>query len=372
VHERYRLFWPKFATQVQNRWPGLYATVQATGDVGDAVPKIVFNRVDTDVYEINFVDDVVDEAVGEAAIMAARRVWWVNQSDSWDVEYGAGVVRSSRYKREGDGHTLVDADTKYRKTVAQARRGDIVVHARKRHVVAFSQALEYGRVFDELPDDYVAGWQFRTEYFVLLQPVPKVAFRRRFINDNHAQGYPLNRRGTGNMGYFFSFDHLGLGAILDYVDLGESLPIWLAPHVRRTINPPSVEFDLTETERTALVNTRIGQALFRSDVIRQWGSCAVTGVESEQLLRASHIKPWSRSSNRERLDPANGLLLNPTLDHLFDRGLITFYADGSIVISESLSQGDLDGLGLSATLRLRLVPNGVMDYMAYHNSHIFD
>ena len=40
VHERYRLFWPKFATQVQNRWPGLYATVQATGDVGDAVPKI--------------------------------------------------------------------------------------------------------------------------------------------------------------------------------------------------------------------------------------------------------------------------------------------------------------------------------------------
>ena len=29
VHECYRLFWPKFAAQVQNKWPELYAAVRA-------------------------------------------------------------------------------------------------------------------------------------------------------------------------------------------------------------------------------------------------------------------------------------------------------------------------------------------------------
>jgi putative restriction endonuclease len=39
------------------------------------------------------------------------------------------------------------------------------------------------------------------------------------------------------------------------------------------------------------------------------------------MLRASHIKPWSDCSNRERLDPLNGLLLVAHIDALFDNGL---------------------------------------------------
>jgi len=139
------------------------------------------------------------------------------------------------------------------------------------------------------------------------------------------------------------------------------------------MSPPSHKQTegLAETERIALANTRIGQASFRSGVISLWGSCAVTGVVSEQLLRASHIKPWRQCSNRECLDPANGLLLTPTLDHLFDRGLITFESDEFIVISESLASSDIAGLGVSTDMRLRWVPDGVVDYMRYHNQHVF-
>ena len=371
VHDRYRLFWPNFARQVQRQWPDLYAQVRAGGHVGEPAPLIEFSRVATDIYEIEFLNAVESDGVTAGASNRGPRVWWVNQSDSWDVEYGDRVVRSSRYKRVGAGHAPVAADTKYRQTVGQARRDDIVVHARGPHIVAFSRALEDGEAHDELPGNYIAGWQFRSEYFVLSNPVPKGSFRHQFVNDNHPKGYALTRRGTVNQGYFFCFDYPGLAIILDYVDLNESLPTWLTQHMGPGASVSMGELELAETERIAIANTRMGQAIFRSGVISLWGSCAVTGVASEQLLRASHIKPWRQCSNRERLDPANGLLLTPTLDHLFDRGLITFESDGSIVISESLASSDIAGLGVSTGMRLRWVPDGVVDYMRYHNQHVF-
>jgi len=39
-------------------------------------------------------------------------------------------------------------------------------------------------------------------------------------------------------------------------------------------------------------------------------------------LVASHCKPWRDSTNGERLDGENGLLLTQSIDHLFDRGFI--------------------------------------------------
>lgn len=56
-----------------------------------------------------------------------------------------------------------------------------------------------------------------------------------------------------------------------------------------------------------------------------------------ELLRASHIKPWaSCESDDERLDVFNGLLLSPTMDALFDAGLMTIGEDGSVMLSRVL------------------------------------
>ena len=35
--------------------------------------------------------------------------------------------------------------------------------------------------------------------------------------------------------------------------------------------------EVTETEREALIEARVGQGIFRTDVIALWGSCAITG-----------------------------------------------------------------------------------------------
>ncbi|MDX6914400.1 HNH endonuclease [Pectobacterium carotovorum] len=133
------------------------------------------------------------------------------------------------------------------------------------------------------------------------------------------------------------------------------------------------EYNLLEqTEKDSIVKSRIGQGLFRDGVVKLWGYCAVTDLSNLSLLRASHIKPWRDSSNQERLDPMNGLLLQPTLDHLFDLGLITFSETGVVMLSSVLSQDDIQKLELRDNLKLRKLPAKLMSYMEYHRRHVFN
>ena len=110
--------------------------------------------------------------------------------------------------------------------------------------------------------------------------------------------------------------------------------------------------ELDSTTREALVQARLGQGKFRDDLMRLWGgSCSITGCDVAQVLRASHVKPWRDSKNRERLDPHNGLLLAATVDALFDAYLITFEDTGEMLVSASISDRQRSMLGLPARLR---------------------
>jgi putative restriction endonuclease len=104
---------------------------------------------------------------------------------------------------------------------------------------------------------------------------------------------------------------------------------------------------INSTVKQQLTLARKGQGLFRSRVGTIEKACRLTGIENPQLLVASHIKPWRMCTTAaERLDGANGLLLAPHVDRLFDRGLISFRASGEVLISPRLAIQDLDRLGL--------------------------
>ncbi|WP_237704111.1 HNH endonuclease [Planococcus donghaensis] len=59
-------------------------------------------------------------------------------------------------------------------------------------------------------------------------------------------------------------------------------------------------------------------------LLQRESKCALCGVYNPRLLIVSHIKPWSTSTNDERLDVHNGLLLCSNHDALFDKKLISF------------------------------------------------
>lgn len=135
--------------------------------------------------------------------------------------------------------------------------------------------------------------------------------------------------------------------------------------------PASQDEGAPETTREALVQARVGQGPFRAALMRYWGACAVTGVSEPAVLRASHIKPWRAASAAERLDADNGLLLVAHLDALFDAGLLTFAADGAMLLSPLLAPEDRAQLGLMDTMRLRHVAPGHLPYLAHHRAQVF-
>lgn len=126
--------------------------------------------------------------------------------------------------------------------------------------------------------------------------------------------------------------------------------------------------DISETDKISTVKTRLGQGTFRQKLIGYWNGCAVTQYPDTALLVASHIKPWRDSSNEERLSVYNGLLLLPSLDKVFDKGLITFEESGKIKVSEQLEMPGL--FGISDDMKV-VLDKQHQDYLEFHREQVF-
>lgn len=124
-----------------------------------------------------------------------------------------------------------------------------------------------------------------------------------------------------------------------------------------------------ETTRQQLTAARIGQGKFRKELFGRWGGrCPISGVERPELLRASHIKPWTSSNNKERLDPANGLLLSSMYDAAFDALLLSFSDDGKLVLADDFSREEAAAAGINLAARVPIKDAETAVYLAAHRS----
>jgi len=169
--------------------------------------------------------------------------------------------------------------------------------------------------------------------------------------------------------------------------LGEIRSVWHQLHDNRPsqfvfrlaagVSPglqPGESYPLPEswgsTTREVSVQARVGLAQFRQSLLDRWDyRCSVSGIRIPEILRASHIRPWRDASDRARLDPANGLLLAPQYDALFDRRLISFSSSGSILVASHLDRDELERLGITNADCLRSLPADTARYLEYHRSH---
>jgi hypothetical protein len=89
-------------------------------------------------------------------------------------------------------------------------------------------------------------------------------------------------------------------------------------------------------------------------------------------LIASHAKPWRDSSHVERLDGENGLLLTPTVDHLFDKGFISFENNGRLIVSSIANMSSLEKMGIESRrpVNVGAFSEGQRRYLDFHRENV--
>ena len=156
---------------------------------------------------------------------------------------------------------------------------------------------------------------------------------------------------------------------LTYAHIDARVPVEELPHpdpmTEDVLTIFGQKIDLTT--KAARINARVGQGRFRSKVLKHWDNrCSVTGSETGEVIRASHIKPWRVSTNEERLDPYNGLPLVANLDALFDAGLISFAPSGALIVSSKLPRSEWQILGVDSLSLTKTPPRKTAQYLEYH------
>ena len=121
-------------------------------------------------------------------------------------------------------------------------------------------------------------------------------------------------------------------------------------------------------EKEQLIKSRRGQGRFKQNLCNIETRCRVTDLTDKRFLIASHIKPWRHSSDSEKLDGNNGLLLSPHVDKLFDLGHISFTDDGEILCRSEDVRTLMELWNLDADRNVGRFNSRQKEYLAYHRS----
>lgn len=288
--------------------------------------------------------------------------WWVNHKQTVRQETEGGYVWSPKANANGARNVSYD-------NLTRCQRGDVVFSYAYGRIGSIGW-VEAAAVTAPKPPEFGAagenwsqeGWLVRVNWQPLRQALtPQTFFDliQPLLPERHS---PISTStGRGNQGIYLAglSDQLGLlliRLIEEHAD--PAVRVHLVVLAEEGEYTSALLDDMQQlqqvplsTERDALTRARLGQGLFRQRVAELEPICRVTGLERQEFLVASHIKPWRDCDNRERLSGCNGLLLSPHIDKLFDRHWISFAAGGELICEheaarEALRCWGIDGANL--------------------------
>lgn len=301
--------------------------------------------------------------------------WWVNHKQTRDLEVRGGYLWSPKANRNGARNQTYDnmlrakvGDTVY--SYAHGRLGAIGVVIRA--ASPCPKPVEFGSVGDYWNND---GWLLQVAFTPIDRPVRPTDHIGLIAPLLPERWSPIQANGHGNQGVYLTSISPILGVLLS--DLaGIAKPLEIRDEVVDSASVPEdiqrIQSDATlaNTQRTQLIEARVGQGLFRVRVLMQEQECRVTGVRDQRVLRASHIKPWRDANNEERLNADNGLLLSPHVDALFDQQLISFDDDGRMIVRKDLSGEVLRRWSIDPKQRVEPFRAGQLPFLATHREGV--
>lgn len=313
------------------------------------------------------------------------RYWWVNHAQTMRQEVDGGYLWSPTTEANG-------ARSRFYDNMRRAAPGDVVLSYAEGHVGQVGVVADYA-ISAPKPEEFgnigiywsSTGWLLPVQWLdakLAVRPKDLLGRLAPLLPTTHSPIQPQS--GNGNQkAYLAEVDRSVVDLILATARLPSfdllATPTGTAADFATTLDDVvehNIQRDtsLDETVREQLVRARRGQGLFRKRVLDLEPVCRITGVATPNLLIASHIKPWRACGNAaERLDGANGLMMAPHADFLFDRGLLGFEDDGRPMFSSQLTDGDADKLGMHIVQRppRRPLHEGSRNYLNHHRANVF-
>jgi hypothetical protein len=305
------------------------------------------------------------------------RYWWVNQNQTYRAEIRGSFMWSPKKNANG-------VRNQFYENMREVSVGDVVFSfcdTRLKAIGVVSGVAQTG----PKPDFGSAGanwsqegWYIPIDYCALNDPIrPRdhIDLLRPLLPAKYS---PLRATGDGLQSIYLAEVPAPLAEALIGLMGGNYWQAYSTITSLQTIPEPAVLDDTTvqasgmgPTFREQLVRARRGQGVYRSNVLLRETHCRVTGVSEPRHLRASHIKPWRSATDTERLDGANGLLLSPHIDHLFDEGYITFTSNQQLLLVPEVRNTLLDAWGIDSGVRIGEFSREQGAYLDYHFANVF-
>ena len=301
--------------------------------------------------------------------------WWVNQNQTYDHEVGGGYLWSPKRNKNG-------ARNQFYENMTRVQPGDVVLSYADGLIkaVGIAQGVAASAAkptaFGPAGANWgPEGWLVQVAFVELARPVRPKDHMQDLRPTLPTKYSPLRETGDGLQSVYLAelpeamalALRTLLGGQLEQIIEG-SASAASDEAVERAILARS---DIGPTEKQQLVRARRGQGIYRARLEELERGCRLTGVTLRAHLRASHAKPWRDSTDAEKLDGANGLLLSPHVDHLFDQGYIGFTEDGRVLVSSKLSPVLIAGWSLPLQRNVGRFTPAQERYLAYHREHVF-
>jgi putative restriction endonuclease len=311
--------------------------------------------------------------------------WWVNQNQTFRHEIDGGYLWSP--KRNSNG-----ARNPFYESMREVAPGDLIFSFMDTRILAVGIAqsycwespkpLEFGAAGENWEN---VGWRVKVDFTRLankVRPKDHIEILRALLPGKYS---PLQPNGNGLQSVYLTTVPSMLAEVLLGLIGQEVAPLALAARNVKPIITDDLEFwerkqeqyvfddpTIDATERLALITARKGQGLFKDRVSKIETRCRITGVENPVHLVASHCKPWRDSSDDERLNGENGLLLTPTIDHLFDRGFIGFEDTGRLIISPAAHLPSLQKMGIEVkqAVNVGTFTSGQKQFLDFHRTSV--
>lgn len=297
----------------------------------------------------------------------------VMQGETYQEEHNAGVLWTPQIDKSG----MVPHSWN---RMQELKKGDIVFHYVKGLLVAISRVREDchkgNKPKSQAEQGQEAAFIAHTVYRELEHPLSIKEYFHEILPLLPVKYSAFQEDASGNSGYLYPCNE---ELAMKFLELISSLNIFtleveqleLAMEVvKKTEHNPLLGL-IAEAELEIKTKMRRGKEQFRESLLPLWnGECPLCGIAIEDVLKATNAKPWKDSSDAERLDPFNGILLCANHSAMYSAGLIAFTGGGRLHISSRIPEEQYPLYGLRKSLKVPVSLEHA-SYLRWHKRIVF-